>query len=144
MRRFRPAFVGLAVFVAAIGTATSLAAQAAGNSVDTIARGKTIFESTCRGCHTIAPPPQGGPPMSRIAQRYVRQLGSRTAAAARIAEWLAGPTVEKSLLPREEVARYGVMPHQPLADAGRFAVARYVVTLVDSGPARRGRGMRRP
>ncbi|MDZ7632110.1 MAG: cytochrome c [Gemmatimonadaceae bacterium] len=130
------------LLIASVVVTTALPAQAPGAVLDTIARGRTIFESTCRGCHTIAPPPQGGPPMSRIAQRYVQRLGSRTAAAGRIAEWLSGPTVEKSLLPREEVARFGVMPHQPLADAGRFAVAAYVVTLVDSGP-KRGRGARR-
>jgi len=142
MRSNRGSLVVLAV-LAALTTAThSLSAQAAGASANTIARGKTIFESTCRSCHTVAPPPQGGPAMSRIAQRYVGQLGTRAAAATRIADWLAGPTVEKSLLPRDEVARFGVMPHQPLADAGRFAVAAYVVTLVDSGPGRR-KGKRR-
>ena len=103
---------------------------------DTLARGRTIFVSTCRGCHTVSPPPQGGPPMSRIAERYVQHLGTRSAAAARIAEWLSAPTAERSLLPKEEVARFGVMPHQPLADAGRFAVAAYVVTLMDSVPRR--------
>jgi len=95
-----------------------------------------IFASTCRSCHTVTPPPQGGPPMSRIAQRYVQQLGTRSAAAARIAEWLTAPSAEKSLLPKAEVTRFGVMPHQPLADAGRFAVAAYVVTLMDSMPQR--------
>jgi hypothetical protein len=77
--------------------------------------------------------------MSRIAQRNVQQLGSRAAADARIADWLAGPSAEKSLMPNDEVARFGGMPHQPLEDAGRFAVAAYVVTLVDSGPRRRRR-----
>jgi mono/diheme cytochrome c family protein len=110
--------------------------------MDTLARGRTIFVSTCRQCHTVSPPVQGGPAMSRIAQHYVQRLGSRAAATTRIAEWLAGPTIEKSLLPRGEVERFGVMPHQPLADAGRFAVAAYVVTLVDSVPGR-GRGRRR-
>lgn len=105
-------------------------------TLDTLARGRTIFVSTCRSCHTVTPPPQGGPPMSRIAQRYVQQLGTRAAAAARIAEWLSAPSADKSLLPKAEVARFGVMPHQPLADAGRFAVAAYVVTLTDSVPRR--------
>jgi hypothetical protein len=72
--------------------------------------------------------------MSRIAQRYVQARGSKSAAMVRIAEWLSAPTLEKSLLPREEIARFGVMPHQPLADLGRFAVAAYVVTLADSAP----------
>ena len=116
-----------------------LLAQAPRVRADTIARGKAIFVATCRSCHTVAPPPQAAPPMSRIAQRYVAVGGSSDAASARIAEWLLGPTVEKSLLPKEEVARYGVMPHQPLADAGRFAVAAYVVTLADSAPVARRR-----
>jgi len=142
MRSNRGSFVVLA-WLAALTTAThALSAQAARAAVNTIARGKTIFESTCRGCHTVSPPLQGGPAMSRIAQRYVERLGSRASASTRIAEWLAGPTAEKSLLPRDEVARFGVMPHQPLADAGRFAVAAYVVTLVDAGPGRR-KGKRR-
>lgn len=77
--------------------------------------------------------------MSRIAQRYVAASSSRDAAAAQIAEWLAGPTAEKSIMPKSEVVRFGVMPHQPLADAGRFAVAAYVVTLTDSAPGARRR-----
>lgn len=111
---------------------SSLHAQSMATPADTIARGRTIFLTTCRRCHTVGPPPQAAPPMALIAQRYVTATGSRAAARARIAEWLAGPTVEKSILPRAEVARFGVMPHQPLADAGRFSVAAYVMTLADS------------
>ncbi len=129
MRSIRLSFATLLTLVA---LPSGLSAQAS----DTLARGRAIFLSTCRSCHTVAPPPQGGPPMSRIAQRYVEQAGTRRAAAARIAEWLSAPSADKSLLPKAEVARFGVMPHQPLADAGRFAVAAYVVTLMDSGPRR--------
>jgi mono/diheme cytochrome c family protein len=128
-----------AMLIAPVAVPVTASAQVSGASPDSVARGRQIFVATCRGCHTISPPAQGGPPMSRIARHYVQRLGSRKAAAARIAEWLAGPTVEKSLLPRDEVARFGVMPHQPLADASRFTVAAYVVTLTDSG-SRRGRG----
>ncbi len=141
MHSSRRTLVVLAGLVTQAAVVMSLSAQTVAAPMDTIARGKAIFASTCRSCHTVSPPPQGGPAMSRIAQRYVQLAGSRAAAATRIAEWLAGPTAEKSLLPKAEVARFGVMPHQPLADAGRFAVAAYVVTLVDSVP-RRGRGVR--
>jgi len=123
-------------FVATLLTLAALTSVLPAQAIDTLARGRTIFLSTCRSCHTVTPPPQGGPPMSRIAQRYVQQLGTRSAAAARIAEWLTAPSAEKSLLPKAEVTRFGVMPHQPLADAGRFAVAAYVVTLMDSMPQR--------
>lgn len=127
------------MFVTTLLTLVVLPSVLSAQAVDTLARGRMIFLSTCRSCHTVTPPPQGGPPMSRIAQRYVQQLRTRSAAAARIAEWLAAPSAEKSLLPKAEVARFGVMPHQPLADAGRFAVAAYVVTLVDSVPRRSSR-----
>jgi len=126
------------ISVAALLTLATLPSILSAQKLDTLARGRMIFASTCRSCHTVTLPPQGGPPMSRIAQRYVQQLGTRAAAAARIAAWLSAPSAEKSLLPKAEVARFGVMPHQPLADAGRFAVAAYVVTLMDSVP-RRGR-----
>jgi cytochrome c551/c552 len=116
-----------------------LQSQIADTGAVNVARGKAIFASTCRSCHTVSPPPQAAPPMSRIAQRYLAVSGSRKAAAAKIAEWLFGPSAEKSLLPPSDVARFGVMPHQPLADAGRFAVAAYVLTLADSTP----RGRRR-
>ena len=114
---------------------------AAGTPADTIARGRTIFASLCRSCHSVRPPAQGAPPMAVIARRYRGVAGSEAAARARIAAWLAQPDSARSLLPRDEVRRYGVMPHQPLADAGRFAVAAYVMTLADSMP-RRGRGAR--
>jgi hypothetical protein len=106
------------------------------SSPDTLARGRAIFAATCRSCHSVQPPGQGAPPMSVIARRYVRFSGSVVAAQSRIAEWLFRPEAEKSLLPREEREKYGLMPHQPLADAGRFAVAAYVVTLADSGRGR--------
>ncbi len=143
MRSHRLSHLALAVLAAPVVATAPLSAQALGAPYDTIARGKRIFESTCRGCHTVTPPVQGGPALSRIAQYYVQRLGSRAAAAARIAEWLEGPTIEKSLLPKEEVARFGVMPHQPLSDAGRFAAAAYVVSLADSG-ARRRKSVKRP
>lgn len=143
MRLHPLSHLALAVLAAPVVATASLSAQALGAPFDTIARGKRIYESTCRGCHTLAPPAQGGPALSRISQHYLLRLGSRAAAAARIAEWLEGPTIEKSLLPKEEVARFGVMPHQPLADAGRFAVAAYVVSLADAG-ARRRKGVPRP
>jgi mono/diheme cytochrome c family protein len=130
-----------ATFVALLAVPVALSAQASDVPPEDIARGKQIFAATCRGCHTISPPAQGGPAMARIARHYVQRLGSRKAAAARIAEWLAGPTVEKTLLPRAEVARFGVMPHQPLADSSRFVVAAYVVTLTDAA-SRRGRAAR--
>jgi mono/diheme cytochrome c family protein len=116
-----------------------LLSQIADTGAVAVARGRAIFVSTCRSCHTVSPPPQAAPPMSRIAQRYLAVSGSRKAAAAKIAEWLFGPSAEKSLLPPSDVARFGVMPHQPLADAGRFAVAAYVLTLADSTPHGRRR-----
>lgn len=139
MRACRLSFTVPCVLFILAAAPSMLRAQAPRVHADTIARGKAIFVATCRSCHTVAPPPQAAPPMSRIAQRYVAVSGSRDAASARIAEWLLGPTVEKSLLPRDEVARYGVMPHQPLADAGRFAVAAYVVTLADLAQVARRR-----
>ena len=128
----------LALLIVAVPSAAF--AQSNATRMDTIARGRSIFVATCRSCHSIAPPPQAAPPMSVIARRYLAVGGSRAAAAARIAEWLAGPAAEKSILSKAEVARFGVMPHQPLADAGRFSVAAYVLTLADSarrGPRRR-------
>lgn len=130
----------------AVATGALLAVPAAaqrpatGAGADTLARGRAIFASTCRSCHTITGSAQAAPPMARIAARYVAFSGSRVAAASRIVEWLYDPTAMKSLMPPGEIARYGVMPHQPLADAGRFAVAEYVVSLLDSLPPRaRGR-----
>lgn len=108
-------------------------------AADTVARGRAVFASLCRSCHSVRPPAQGAPPMAAIARRYRVATGSADAARARIADWLARPDSARTLLPRDEVRRYGVMPHQPLADAGRFAVAAYVVTLADSMP-RGGRG----
>ena len=143
MSRTRLIVTSFAVLVSAAALPILLGAQVAGTRVDTLGRGRAIFASTCRGCHTIAPPSQAAPPMAGIAQRYIQRLGSRHAAARRIAEWLYAPSVEKSLMRKDEVERFGVMPHQPLADAGRFSVAAYVVTLVDSvrsqRPARRPR-----
>ncbi len=132
----------LAACVVALAPVTlvpvALAAQgtAPRTSADTLARGRAIFASTCRACHTVNGSAQAAPPMAHIARRYVAFSGSRVAAASRIVEWLYAPQETKSLLPKAEVARYGVMPHQPLADAGRFAVAEYVVTLTDSLPRR--------
>lgn len=130
------------IVVAAALWSAPVAAQrpATGSAVDTLARGRAIFMSTCRSCHTITGAAQAAPPMARIAAQYVAFSGSRVAAASRIVEWLYDPKATKSLLPPAEIARYGVMPHQPLADAGRFAVAEYVVSLLDSLPPReRGR-----
>ena len=79
--------------------------------------------------------------MAVIAQRYLQRLGSRPAAARRIAAWLHAPSIEKSLMRKDGVERFGLMPHQPLADAGRFAVAAFVMTLMDSVPAQ-GRARR--
>lgn len=134
MRSARSSRVVFLSLVAQTTLSSFVGAQSANPPADSLARGRAIFVATCRSCHTVSPPSQGGPPMSRIAQRYVQARGSKSAAMVRIAEWLSAPTLEKSLLPREEVARFGVMPHQPLADAGRFAVAAYVVTLADSAP----------
>jgi mono/diheme cytochrome c family protein len=134
MRCARPLRVIVIVLVAQTSVCSLIGAQAGNPHADSLARGRAIFAATCRSCHTVSPPSQGGPPMSRIAQRYVQARGSKPAAMVRIAEWLLAPTLEKSLLPRDEVARFGVMPHQPLADAGRYAVAAYVVTLADSAP----------
>ena len=134
MRSARSSRVILVALVAQTTLSSLVGAQSANPPADSLARGRAIFAATCRSCHTVSPPSQGGPAMSRIAQRYVQARGSKSAAMVRIAEWLSAPTLEKSLLPRDEVARFGVMPHQPLADAGRFAVAAYVVTLADSVP----------
>ncbi len=135
--RLRLAFA-LAMFLQVVAP-SSLWSQSSATRADTIARGRAIFVATCRTCHTVTPPPQAAPPISVIAQRYLAGSDAR-GAAARIADWLAMPSVEKSLLPKAEVARFGVMPHQPLADAGRFSVAAYVLTLADSAP---GGGRRR-
>lgn len=134
-RHLRPLAVLATAAACAVALApTRLAAQA--TTADTLARGRAIFASTCRSCHTVAGSAQGAPPMARIAARYVAYSGSRVAAASRIVEWLYAPQAMKSLMPKTEIERYGVMPHQPLADAGRFAVAEYVVSLVDSLPRR--------
>ncbi|MCU0627333.1 MAG: cytochrome c [Gemmatimonadaceae bacterium] len=118
------------VLVLAMAATAPLAAQS--TRADSVARGRTIFQSLCRQCHSVTPPAQGAPPMAAIARRYVRVTGSRDSAESRIAAWLSAPDSSRSLLPAPERRRYGVMPHQPLADAGRFAVAAYVVQLGDS------------
>ena len=77
----------LAACVAALAP-VALAAQrtAPPTSADTLARGRAIFASTCRACHTVNGSAQAAPPMAHIAQRYVAFSGSRVAAASRIVE----------------------------------------------------------
>lgn len=139
MRASRRSSRWLVPVLMCVAVPSLLQSQSADSAAVSVARGKAICVSTCRSCHTVSPPTQAAPPMSRIAQRYLAVSGSRKVASAKIMEWIFGPAALKSLLPASAVARFGVMPHQPLADAGRFAVAAYVLTLAESTPRRRHR-----
>jgi len=106
---------------------------------DAVARGRVVYENACVRCHSIDPPTASAPPLRRVAGAYRSAATEETAAVNRIADWIASPAAEFSLLPGE-IERSGVMPRVALDGDLYEAVARYVWSLGEVADSRGGPG----
>jgi mono/diheme cytochrome c family protein len=97
----------------------------------TLAEGKRVYDNLCATCHTIEAPATLAPPMLHILRHYRQVLPNDQAVAARIAEFVRNPSVERALMPEHARERFGLMPAQQLPDNQLRAVAAYVLTLRD-------------
>ena len=114
------------------GTARAAAPPAEAGLRAQVEAGRQLFQASCSGCHSEAPPPRSAPPMQHVAMRYRAAVADREEAVTRIAAYVRAPAAERSLLPGA-VRRWGVMPPMPLPEEQLRAVAAYVWTLGDAG-----------
>lgn len=105
------------------------------------AGGKAVFDAVCTSCHTVDPPALNAPPMSHVVRHYRSELDGEEAVVDRIAEWIAKPDQGRSLLPAHAIGQWGVMPRLGINANQANAVARYVLSLGESGAMGMGEGM---
>jgi mono/diheme cytochrome c family protein len=98
-----------------------------------LAEGERIFNEVCSQCHTLGPPPNLAPPMRMVAMHLRRSFDGEEAAVDHIVSYAAAPDAERSILPAHAVARFGLMPSQPLRPDQLRKVAAYVWSLGGGG-----------
>jgi len=95
--------------------------------------GERIFNEVCAQCHTLGPPPNLAPPMRTVVMHLRRACDPEAAAADHVVSYVAAPDADRSILPSHVVARFGLMPPQPLRPDQLEKVAAYVWSLGGGG-----------
>lgn len=98
-----------------------------------LADGAAFFQSRCASCHTLQPPPLLAPPMSHVAMRYRAEVEDSAAFVERIMAWVPAPAEDRSLMPAQAIAQFGLMPAQAVPRPELEAIAGYIYGLQAEG-----------
>lgn len=82
--------------------------------------------AVCNACHNPELNPPLAPPMWGVQRRYLKQFGGADAAAARIADFVAAPALDKAIF-AEAIKTHGLMPAVAMPPQQLKQVAQYVV-----------------
>lgn len=86
--------------------------------------GKALF-AVCDACHNPTLDPPQGPPMWGVQRRYKMESESQDDFIARVADFVASPSVDKAILVRA-VDTLGLMPAMALPEDNLKKVAAYL------------------